>query len=148
MGQIACSPTAGQQALELVNRERARVGLQLVAADTLLTRAARIHAEDMAAHALLSDTGSDGSNPAQRLERVGYAWSWVGENVSAGEESVDEVVLGWLRSESHRANMLNPKATSAGLAMERFSEGEYGTRWVMVYAAADPPSATVVPCHP
>jgi uncharacterized protein YkwD len=146
--QQACSPTAGQLALRWVNEERSKAGLRGLTADTMLIRAARIHAEDMAAHFFLSDTGSDGSNPARRLERVGYALSWVGENVSTGQESVDEVVRAWLRSESHRANILDPKAMSAGLAMERSSEGEFGTHWVMVYAAADPPSSTVVPCHP
>jgi len=146
--QQACSPTAGQRALGLINEERARAGLRRLTADTLLIRAARTHAEDMAAHVVLSHTGSDGSSPARRLDRVGYAWSWVGENISAGQESMDDVILGWLRSESHRANILSAKAVSAGLAMVRWSEGEFGTHWVMVYAAADPPSATVVPCHP
>jgi uncharacterized protein YkwD len=132
----------------MVNEERLRSGLPALTSDTVLIRAARMHAEDMARAAFVSHTGSDGSDPSQRLDRVGYAWIWVGENIAAGQESPDDVVLGWLRSEDHRANVLSPEAVSAGLAMVRSSEGEFGTHWVMVYAAADPPSAAVVHCHP
>lgn len=143
-----CSPTAGQRSLDMVNEERRRHDLPALTADTVLIRAARIHAEDMAGHRFVSHQGSDGSDPSQRLDRVGYAWIWVGENLAAGQESPDDVVAGWIRSEAHRANILSPDAVSAGLAMVRSSEGEYGTHWVMVYAAADPPSTAVVRCHP
>ena len=146
--QVRCSPTAGQRTMDMVNAERASHGIPPLTADTVLTRAARIHAEDLARHQTVSHVGSDGSDPSQRLDRVGYPWIWVGENIAAGQESPDEVVLGWLRSHAHLANILSPEAVSAGLAMARSSEGEFGTYWVMVYAAADPPSAAVVPCHP
>ncbi|NJD19165.1 MAG: CAP domain-containing protein [Gemmatimonadetes bacterium] len=147
-GQQECAATPGQRTLELVNEERLRHALPPLTADTLLTRAARMHAEDMAAHGLVGHTGSDGSDPSQRLDRVGYLWIWVGENVAGGQGTPEEVVPGWIRSEAHRANMLSPDAVSAGVAMARSAVGEYGTYWVMVYAAADPPSAAVVMCHP
>jgi len=146
--QEACSPTSGQRALDLVNAERARHGLPALTADTVLARAARVHAEDMARGSFVSHTGSDGSDPSQRVDGVGYPWIWVGENIAAGQEATDEVVLGWIRSRDHLANILSPDAVSAGLAMARSWEGEFGTYWVMVYAAADPPSAAVVACHP
>ncbi len=146
--QERCSPTAGGRTMDMVNAERARQDLAPLTADTMLIRAARIHAEDLARHQTVSHMGSDGSDPAQRLDRVGYPWIWVGENIAAGQESPDEVVLGWLRSQAHLANILSPEAVSAGLAMARSSEGEFGTYWVMVYAAADPASTVVMPCHP
>ncbi|MHB1192914.1 MAG: CAP domain-containing protein [Longimicrobiales bacterium] len=147
-GPEHCSPTAGQRSMDMVNAERTRHGLTPLTADTVLVRAARVHAEDMARHGFVSHQGSDGSDPSQRLDRVGYLWIWVGENIAAGQESPDDVVAGWIRSADHRANILSPEAVSAGLAMARSSEGEFGTYWVMVYAAADPPSAAAVPCHP
>ena len=143
-----CAPTSGQRTLDLVNEERLRHGLPALTADTVLAKAARIHAVDMAEHGFVSHTGSDGSDPSQRLDRVGYPWIWVGENIAAGQETPDDVVPGWMRSEGHRANILSSDAVSAGVAMARSPSGEFGTYWVMVYAAADPPSAAVVPCHP
>lgn len=146
--QEACPPTPGQRALDLVNAERARHGLPALSADTLLTRAAAIHAADMARGPFVSYTGSDGSDPSQRLDRVGYLWIWVGENIAAGQETAEEVVPGWLRSPNHLANILSADAVSAGVAMARNPATDYVTYWVMVYAAADPPSAAVVRCHP
>lgn len=146
--QEACPPTPGQRTLDLVNAERERHGLPPLAADTVLARAARIHAEDMARGPFVSHTGSDGSDPSQRLDRVGYLWIWVGENIAAGQETADEMVPGWLRSPDHLANILSADAVSAGVAMARNPASEYVTYWVMVYAAADPPSAAVVRCHP
>ena len=114
----------------------------------MLARTARVHAEDMAGHGFVSHQGSDSSDPSQRLDRVGYLWIGVGENIAAGQETPEEVVPGWIRSQAHLANILSPDAVSAGVAMARSRGGEYGTYWVMVYAAADPPSAAVVTCHP
>lgn len=145
--QEACAPTSGQETLRLVNAHRADGGLAALTADTVLARVALLHAEDMAARERLGHDGSDGSDPAERVGRAGYAWIWVGENVAAGQETPEEVVSGWMRSPGHRSNILSEHAVSAGVAMAR-SAGGYGTWWVMVYAAADPPSAAVTACHP
>lgn len=146
--QDSCPPTPGQRTLDLVNDERLRHGLPALTADTLLASAARLQAEDMAAHLFVSHQGSDGSDPSQRVDRVGYPWIWVGENVAAGQDTPEDVVPGWIRSEHHLANILSPDAVSAGVAVARNPAGEYVTYWVMVYAAADPPSAAIVRCHP
>lgn len=146
--QDTCPPTPGQRTLERVNAERLRAGLPPLTADTVLARAARIHAEDMAARGSVSHIGGDGSDPSQRLDRVGYPWIWVGENIAAGQETAEEVVPGWVRSPDHLANILSAEAVSAGVAMARNAASEYVTYWVMVYAAAEPPSAAVVACHP
>lgn len=148
VAQEPCPSAPGQRTLDLVNEERRLVALPALTADTLLVMASHLQAEDMAAHGFVSHQGSDGSDPSQRVTGVGYSWIGVGENIAAGQSSADEVVAGWIRSEAHRANILSPDFTSAGVARADSSAGELGTYWVMVYAAADPPSAAVVRCHP
>jgi hypothetical protein len=72
---------------------------------------------------------ADGSTPAQRTERQGYAFCMVSENLgflrsSAGfgtEELARRFVEGWTRSAGHRANMVDPDATQTGAAVA-FSE--------------------------
>lgn len=68
----SCQATPGQRTMDLVNAERLRAGLPPLTADTVLARAARIHAEDMAAGMFVSHRGRDGSDPSQRLDGVGY----------------------------------------------------------------------------
>lgn len=143
-----CPATPGQAVMERVNAERAGRGLPPFSADTLLARAASVHALDMARTGVVGHDGSDGSDPSVRLDAVGYRWTWVGENVAAGQDDADDVVAGWMRSEAHRNNILHDSFTSAGVAVARSGAGGWGTFWVMVYGTAKPPSAAVVRCHP
>jgi uncharacterized protein YkwD len=81
-----------------------------------LTRAARAHSRDMAAHGLFSHTGSDGSSPGQRVTRAGYRWSTVGENIASGVRTAPRVVAGWLASPHHCANIMTAGFRQMGVA--------------------------------
>jgi uncharacterized protein YkwD len=113
---LICSPGSGGQwaaddstAAALVaahNRERAERRLPPLVAEPRLTEAARIHAEDMAAHKKMAHEGSDGSEPATRVRRQKYVYLTTGENVAAGQETVAEVMGSWMNSPHHRENIL------------------------------------------
>jgi uncharacterized protein YkwD len=100
-----------------------------------LTRAARAHAADMAAHDVLRHEGSDGSEPADRVTRAGYRWRLVGENVASGIASPEEAVKRWLASPGHCANLMGPDFTETGVAyvVEPSSTGRI--YWTQVFAA-------------
>ncbi|HJV62469.1 MAG TPA: CAP domain-containing protein, partial [Albitalea sp.] len=102
----------------------------------LLAQAAAAHSEDMVAHDFFSHTGSNGSTLGQRVDAVGYAWSSVGENIAAGQPSVNEVVDGWIASPGHCANIMNPGFVHMGLACVRGTAADaYPTYWTMDLAA-------------
>lgn len=82
----------------------------------LLVAAARAHSKDLASHSALSHSGSDGSSPAERAQRTGYAWRVVGENVAAGPGTAEEVSAGWLSSPHHCTNIMDPRFTEMGVA--------------------------------
>lgn len=81
-----------------------------------LTRAASVHARDMAAHDFFSHVGSDGSTPGDRATRAGYDWSMVGENIASGVRTPQEVVAGWLESPDHCANIMMAGFRQMGVA--------------------------------
>lgn len=81
-----------------------------------LTRAARAHARDMAAHGIFSHVGSDGSTPGDRATRAGYHWSMVGENIASGARTPRDVVAGWLASPHHCANIMTEGFRQMGVA--------------------------------
>lgn len=81
-----------------------------------LTRAARMHSLDMAAHDFFSHTGSDGSTPGQRATRAGYRWSMMGENIASGVATPRAVVAGWLASPHHCANIMTAGFRQMGVA--------------------------------
>ena len=81
-----------------------------------LTRAARAHSSDMAAHDFFSHTGSDGSSPGERAARAGYRWSMVGENIASGAATVRKAVADWLASPDHCANIMTAGFRQMGVA--------------------------------
>jgi uncharacterized protein YkwD len=81
-----------------------------------LSRAARAHSQDMAAHGLFSHTGSDGSSPGERLTGAGYRWRMEGENIASGIGTAQRVVAGWLSSPHHCANIMTAGFRQMGVA--------------------------------
>jgi uncharacterized protein YkwD len=79
-----------------------------------LAMAAYLHSEDMVRKNFLSHTGSDGSSAGQRISRQRYPWRTYGENIAFGNPTVSSVIQGWLVSERHCRNLMNPAFTEIG----------------------------------
>jgi uncharacterized protein YkwD len=92
-----------------------------------LGSAAQGHADDMNAHGYFSHTGRDGSSVGTRVTRQSYSWSRVGENIAYGYPDARAVMAGWLSSDGHCANLMNPHYTDLGV-------GRGGSYWVQVFA--------------
>ncbi len=76
--------------------------------------AARVHSADMRDHQFQSHTGSDGSDPGQRMSKAGYTSSGWGENIFAYAHSMWEAEAGFLvdwgtgnEGLGHRHNTMN-----------------------------------------
>jgi uncharacterized protein YkwD len=119
-----------QSLLELTNQERAKEGLQPLRASAKLFQAARSHSTNMASQGQMAHE-LDGKNPGDRLREVGYVGSNWGENVAAGQRTPAEVVEGWMNSEGHRRNILNPQYTEIGLGIAGGDRGGY--YWTQVF---------------
>ena len=99
---------------------------------TQLTQAATGHSQDMVTNNFFSHTGSSGSTQSMRVDATGYAWSALGENIAAGYATVNIVLDGWMASDGHCANLMNPNFTQFGLACIRgTSANTYNTYWTM-----------------
>ncbi|MBT3153177.1 CAP domain-containing protein [Streptomyces sp. CHD11] len=124
------SPPAASGAVarvvELVNAERGKAGCSPVELNATLSEAARKHSEDMAASGTMSHTGSDGSDPGDRITRAGYAWSTYGENVAHGYSTPEQVMQGWMTSPGHKANILNCAFEEIGVGLAQ--PGAYWTQ--------------------
>ena len=97
-----------------------------------LAEAAAGHSLDMATLNYFSHTSADGRSMAQRVNATGYAWSTLGENIAAGQVGIDAVVDGWMRSDGHCANLMNPAFDTIGLACVPGVTGSaYRTYWTL-----------------
>ncbi|MEV8533817.1 CAP domain-containing protein [Streptomyces sp. NPDC051211] len=119
------------QVVALANKERAKVGCSPLTVNAKLTTAAQNHSKDMAAHGNMSHTGSDGSDPGQRITRAGYTWRTYGENVAYGYSTPEKVMTGWMNSPGHKANILNCSFKEIGVGL-----AQPNSYWTQVFGAA------------
>lgn len=102
----------------------------------LLDLAASDHAIAMARQQFFDHTDPQGRTVGQRVKAVGYRWRVVGENLAAGQDSVDEAVRGWLLSTSHCNILLDARFSEFGLARVNAQNplDPYRTYWALVVA--------------
>lgn len=94
-----------------------------------LASAAYAHSRDMADNDYFSHDSQDGRTMVDRINAAGYSWSTVGENIAAGYGSVQAVVDGWMASDGHCANLMNPRFTEFGMACARQEASKFKTYW-------------------
>ncbi|MER5433482.1 CAP domain-containing protein [Streptomyces sp. NPDC002588] len=124
----SAAPSSGAVArvVALVNSERSKAGCSPVTLNAKLSKAAQEHSTDMAAHKTMSHTGSDGSDPGERITRAGYDWSAYGENVAYGYSTPEQVMAGWMASPGHKRNILTCSFKDIGVGLAQ--PGNYWTQ--------------------
>lgn len=120
LGSISVSSTLlseNSDIFVLTNQARTKAGLSPLKLSAELSSAAFKHAQDLAKHDIVGHQGSNGSNIPQRIEREGYSWSALGENIywQRPFDSEASAVQWWMNSEGHRRNILDPKFEEIGL---------------------------------
>ncbi len=126
------SPFADEIA-SMVNNARAGAGLMPLRVDPALNTAAQIRAAECVG--CFSHTRPDGSNCKTVLAQVGVNAGYTGENVASGYSDARSVFDGWMNSEGHRANIMNPRFTRIGVGSSPNSGNQYrGYAWAQVFA--------------
>jgi len=100
-----------------------------------LVIAAERHSVDMASNNFFSHTGSGNKRAAERVDAVNYKWQFVGENLAAGQPSLQEAINGWLDSPGHCRNIMQSSFKEAGLACAENQSTEFGIYWTNVFGA-------------
>lgn len=96
-----------------------------------LLQAALGHSADMAQKNYFSHTSQDGRTLGQRVTAAGYVWSNVGENIAAGQQSVEQVVTGWANSPGHCRNLMNANFRDVAVACVRNNSSDFRLYWTM-----------------
>ncbi len=109
-----------QEVIRLTNEERSAGGCGPLTNNAKLHSAALGHSVDMAENDYFSHTSQDGSSMVDRVERQGYGWRSLAENIAAGHRSPSAVVDGWMNSSGHRANILNCDLTEIGVGFHSY----------------------------
>jgi uncharacterized protein YkwD len=111
---LGASARSESSLLHEMNRVRAAHGLGSLRVDTHLIRAARSHSREMLGSNVFQH-GAFGS----RMAQFNVTGTFAGENLAWGtgaKGTARGIVLAWLASPEHRANLLRPSFTRVGVS--------------------------------
>lgn len=118
-----------EQVVDLVNAERVKAGLTALAIDSGIEAAALVRAKET--EISFSHTRPDGSSFSTALTEQGVSFRGSGENIAWGQRTPQEVMTGWMNSDGHRANILNPKFTKIGVGYYQNAAGR--SYWTQLF---------------
>jgi len=116
---------------DLTNHERNNLSLTSLRRSAVLDKAAQLKADDMAAGSYFSHTSPAGVTPWYWFEQAGYLFTYAGENLAVHFSDSDEVVEAWMKSPTHRANIINDNYTEIGIGTARGVYEGYETVFVV-----------------
>lgn len=129
--------TFEKEVLRLTNKERKKKRLKPLKWDESLAFAARYHAYDMAMEDYFEHDSYDRSNGRLRkscriFDRIeAFAnYSYLAENISAGQLTPEDVLKAWMKSSGHKKNILKEEMTLLGVGYYENEDSEYGVYWV------------------
>lgn len=109
-----------QTIITLTNAERKKEDRTQLRENKLLDKAAESKIDDMFAQQYFEHISPSGKGPADIIEKTGYTYIVVGENLAEGDfETNAELIQGWMNSPGHRENILNPKYKEIGVAVRK-----------------------------
>lgn len=118
----------------IFNSFRDEAGLSTLAWASGPTQASRRHAGDMARNGVEGFTGSDGSNPGQRLREACYDWVVVGQIIGWGFADPAVMAASWLGSPAHTALILDTRYDDLGPAYAFDESSRWRHYWAVTFA--------------
>ncbi len=113
-----------EQALDIVNKERAKSGLPPVSMTSALQNASHARAKEIVRS--FSHTRPNGTSCFTILKEFHISYRTCGENIAYGYHTAASVMNGWMNSQGHRENILNRSFSKIGI-------GHYNGYWVQLF---------------
>lgn len=111
------SEITSQQVYNLTNLERQKNGLSPLHYNSILSESAVKKAQDMFANNYWSHTSPLGKTPWDFFKEVNYEYTTAGENLARDFYDNESVVKAWMKSPTHKANIVNEKYQEIGIGV-------------------------------
>lgn len=123
----------GERILEIMNGERRGAGLPPLTLDPRLNASALVHSNTMAETGVFAHQVPGEPALGDRITAQGYRWSFIEENISAGQSTPEEVVSGWFNetppNDGHRQNILRGDVQNVGVGYVFRDGTQYKHYW-------------------
>lgn len=113
----SASNMAPADVIVLANNARAKAGLPPLTENAKLADAARAKAGDMLKNDYFAHTSPDGIAPWNWIKQAGYQYQAAGENLAINFDTAKEQHSAWMKSATHRANIMNGQYREIGVAI-------------------------------
>ena len=123
---VVRADSAEHEIFDLVNDERAKKRLGRLDWNDRLADMARSYSKQVSKENFFSHYDPDGKTVADRAKNTRVTWQKIGENLfysSGMREFTDFAVRGWMKSPSHRRNILDPEWTASGIGVYQARDG-------------------------
>jgi len=97
-----------------------------------LASVASAHSADMAARNYFSHTNPEGLTPSDRAQAAGYGRG-VGENIAAGQRTMDDAMTAWLKSPGHCSNIMSTRYQDYAIGCATNQSSQYGIYWTQSF---------------
>lgn len=128
--QAAALDYKRQEMLDEINLLRKNVGLAPLSLDERVCDYAQIRAQEITES--FSHTRLNGENYWDELGRMGIDYYPGGENIAAGNSTVQATMNQWMNSPGHKANILKEGIGKVGIGYVQV-EGGYRHYWVQIF---------------
>lgn len=116
--------------LNLINKARTENNLQVLTLDKTLTNISQLKAKDMVENNYFSHTSKKYGDPFTMMQSFGISYKKAGENI-AGNPSIQNAVTSWLKSSTHKKNILLPSYNYVGIGTSK--SATYGNIIVVMF---------------
>lgn len=99
------------------NAERAKYGLAPLQYNSTLSAAALAKGQDMFNNQYWAHTSPTGKEPWAFIQDAGYVYQVAGENLARDFMTTPDMLLAWMASPTHKANIVNARYEDIGVAV-------------------------------
>lgn len=111
------SEITANRVLSLTNIERQKLNLPPLHYNPLLSQSATLKAQDMFAGNYWAHTSPTGTTPWDFFRQVDYRYSVAGENLAKDFYDTDSMLQAWMKSPTHRANIISNRYREIGIGV-------------------------------
>jgi uncharacterized protein YkwD len=105
-----------QAVFDLINNARSKKGLKKLNAGVTLTKLAGLKSDDMVSKEYFSHSSPTYGDPFKMLTNNKISYKTAGENI-AGNSSIEDAVNSWLKSDTHKQNILSTSYNYVGIGV-------------------------------
>ncbi len=132
--------------LNSTNQAREKLNLPKLTLNDKLSHSAQAKAQDMFAKGYWAHNAPDGTTPWSFFQDAGYEYKFAGENLAKDFYNTDSLMSAWMKSPTHRANIVSNNYSEIGIGVVNGQLNGYETTLVVQHFGS-PRNGQVAPAQ-